>query len=159
MTFYLIPVNDNPPLIIPQNSNVYFIEGSNLGVKVFPDLNITDADEECRDNMLQYAHVTLNVLYTGAESISVRHQLNVDVHICINVDTFQIMFCDDGSGSGDGIYQCDPIDLDADNVTMMGDTAPVNITRQLVNNNIRLTITGEAPLEVYQVDMPLLRSL
>ena len=63
------------------------------------------------------------------------------------------MFCDDElGGSGGEIYQCDPIDLDADNVTMpMGDTAPVNITRQLVNGNIRLTIRGEAPLEVYQV--------
>ena len=70
------------------------------------------------------------------------------------------MFCDDldiGGGSGGRVYQCDAIDLDVDNVTMpMGGTAPVNITRQLVDGNIRLTITGEAPLEVYQVDIVLI---
>ena len=68
------------------------------------------------------------------------------------------MFCDDlnitGSGSGGGVYHCDPIDLGDDNVTMtMGDTTEVNITRQLVDGDIRLMITGKAPLEIYQVDI------
>ena len=67
------------------------------------------------------------------------------------------MFCDELDGSGSGIYQCDPVDLGVDNVTMTMDngTSPFRVTRQIVNDNIRLTITGEAPLEVYQVDMVL----
>lgn len=72
---------------------------------------------------------------------------------------FQITFCNDsdiesGSGSGYRLYHCDPIILDSENVTMtMGSTIQLNITRQLVDGNIRLTITGEASLEIYQVDI------
>ena len=35
---------------------------------------------------------------------------------------------------------------------MMADMIPINITRQLVDGRIILTITGEASLEIYQVD-------
>ena len=35
---------------------------------------------------------------------------------------------------------------------MMGDMILINITRQLVDGRIILTITGEASLEIYQVD-------
>lgn len=68
----LIPDNDNPPMITPQYSNINFTEGSTLHVAVFPTLNITDADEECRDNTLQIAEITLYPVDRGDESISVR---------------------------------------------------------------------------------------
>ena len=154
--FFLNPINNKAPEITLQNDNVIFTEGSSLGVVVFPNLTITDADEECSEKVLQFAHVTLHVPYTEDEYISVRYRPDVShaYHVCL---IFQIMFCDELDGSGSGLYQCDPVDMGADNVTMTMDngTEPFSVTRQLVNDNIRLTITGEAPLEVYQVVMVL----
>lgn len=70
------------------------------------------------------------------------------------------MACEDfdnvtgGVGSAYGVFQCDPIESDTENFTMsMGDTVSVNVSRQLVDGNTILVFTGEASLEIYQVDM------
>lgn len=87
VSFYLIPVNDNPPVTTPQYNNVYFTEGSNInGISVFPTLNIIDADEECSNSTLQFVEVILYAVDRGDESISVRYQLYII--IIINVLMF-----------------------------------------------------------------------
>ena len=54
---------------------------------------------------------------------------------------------DIGSGSG---YECN---LDPENVTMMMmEERTLSITRQLVDGNLKLIITGKAPIVIYQVN-------
>ena len=80
--FYLNPINNKAPELILQNIDVIFTEGSSLGVVVFPSLTIIDDDEQCTDNMLQFAHVTLHVPYTEDEYISVRYL--PDIRKCLS---------------------------------------------------------------------------
>lgn len=75
VSFNLIPHNDNEPVVMPQYSNRNFTEES-AGVMVFATVSITDADEECENNTLQFAHITLYGADDGEdESISVRQNM------------------------------------------------------------------------------------
>ena len=75
MSFSLIPYNDNSPVITLQNNSIMCSEQSSCsnGVQVFPSLGITDADEECQENMLEFANITLYAVGGENETISVRY--------------------------------------------------------------------------------------
>ena len=90
VSFNLIPYNDKWPVVMPQYSDRNFTEES-AGVMVFATVSITDADEECENNTLQFAHITLYDADDGEdESISVRHQKNMVMVYTSNILYFRL---------------------------------------------------------------------
>ena len=71
VTFCLIPMPDNEPMISPTYSSTVFTEGSRRTGPIFPTIVISDEDEECTNNTLQYAIVSIDTFTTEDEFIIV----------------------------------------------------------------------------------------
>jgi len=71
VTFCLIPYNDKKPVISPAYSQADFTEGSRRTGPIFATIEISDDDEECTNNTLQYAIAIIDTFTSTMENESI----------------------------------------------------------------------------------------